>query len=354
MAYTTINKSTDNFNTVLYTSNNGSSPRTISGVGFQPDFVWVKNRDSASYNHVLNDSVRGLNKILSSDTNGAELAANHAGGYISSANNDGFVITAGSSNLSNYDTGTNKQVVWNWLASNTTVSNTDGSITSTVSANTTAGFSIVSYTGTGANATVGHGLNAVPKMIIVKRRDANDSWWTFNSNLGSNDAYLALQSTAASSTAGGNTLWNSTAPTSSVFSVGTNSGVNGSSSTYVAYCFAEKTGYSKIGSFTGNGNADGTFIYTGFRPAFVLAKSSTSVTEWHMSDDARYPTNPNNAYLAASSSAAEVTGYPTDFLSNGFKIRTTLGGWNSSGATFIYMAIGQSLVGSNNVPCTAR
>ena len=360
MAYTTINKSTDYFNTVLYTSNNGTSPRTISGVGFQPDFVWVKNRDSASYNHVLNDSVRGLNKILSSDTNGAELAANHAGGYISSANNDGFVITAGSSNLSNYDTGTNKQVVWNWKAGGGAGSaNTDGDInTTSTSVNTTAGFSISKYTGTGANATVGHGLGSVPAMIMIKNLGGTDSWMVYhkNSNATPEDYILQLNTTIAATD--NNTIWNDTAPTSSVFSIGTDAGVNANGANYIAYCFAEKTGYSKFGSYTGNGNNDGPFIYTGFKPTFVLTKMSSAIDGWSLTDSVRdKAVTPNGARLLAETTQIEQTNQTWALIekfSNGFKLRGTDNVTNLNGGTYIYMAIGQSIVGSNNVPAVAR
>jgi hypothetical protein len=358
MAYTTINKSTDYFNTVLYTSNNGSSPRTISGVGFQPDFVWVKNRDSASYNHVLNDSVRGLNKILSSDTDGAELAANHAGGYISSANNDGFVITAGSSNLSNYDTGTNKQVVWNWKANGQGSSNTDGSINTTyTSANTTAGFSIISYTGAGGTSnTLGHGLGVKPKMFIVKcRSHAGEYWGTWIDTDGDGTSNYRLSLNVTDAAYGNNpiTFSNSTITLPS----SANTQWDGSGRTYVGYCFAEKKGYSKFGSYTGNGNADGPFIYTGFKPAFILSKKTNAAgTQWTIWDNKRSSSgfNPANKILHPNVSNPDNTADDTDFLSNGFKLRATASGMNNSGDTYIYMAIGQSLVGSNDVPCTAR
>ena len=353
MAYTTIDKPSDYFNTVLYTSNNGSSPRTISGVGFQPDFVWVKNRDDANYNHVLNDSVRGLNKILSSDTTGAELAANHAGGYISSANSDGFVVTAGSSNLSNYDTGTNKQVVWNWLASNSTASNEDGSITSTVSANTTSGFSIVSYTGNGTSgATVGHGLSSSLGMLIVKSRSEARNWSVFHQSNGGTKN-LSLDTTDAVEVNAAR--WNNTAPTSSVFTLGNSTPVNNNGITYVAYCFAEKKGYSKFGSYTGNGNASGPYIYTGHKPAAIIIKRTDVAKNWYINDNLREGYNNDNPYISPNLSVAETGGTEIDILSNGFRITASGTGHNQSGGTYIYASIAANpFVTSSGVPACAR
>jgi len=362
MAYSSISKPSLHFNTVLYTSNNGTSPRTISGVGFQPDFVLVKNRDDANYNHVLNDSVRGLNKILNSDTSGAELAANHAGGYISSANSDGFVVTAGSSNLSNYDTGTNKQVVWNWLASNSTASNTDGSITSTVSANTTSGFSIVKYDSTrtpSAVQTVGHGLGVSPDVLIFKNLNETQNWLVWHKDIAT-DKHLNLNTNSALNTDSGSL--NNTAPTSSVFTIGADGRTNSSTegNPIVCYAFAEKKGFSKFGSYTGNGNADGTFIYTGFKPAFILSKkSSGSGTHWTIWDNKRSSSggNPTDKILHPNVNNAENTADDTDFLSNGFKLRATASGMNNSGDTYIFMAFAAEPLVANvgaSIPATAR
>ena len=235
-------------------------------------------------------------------------------------------------------------------------SNFSGSVQTKVSANTTAGFSIVSWTGTGSAGTIGHGGIGTPKMIIVKRRDSADTWWTFNSNLGSNDAYVALNETLASNTAGGSGLWNSTAPTSSVFSVGTNTGVNGSSGTYVAYCFAEKKGYSKFGSYTGNGNADGTFIYTGFLPAMVIIKrTDTAGYEWRIVDNKRLGYNGASYSLNPNDNTSEGTSDRLDFVSNGIKLTSSATSFNASGGTYIYMAFAESpFVNSNGVPNNAR
>ena len=350
MAYSTINKSTDYMNSVLYTSNSGSSPRTITGVGFNPDMIWVKNRDSASYNHVLSDNVRGIGKIIQPDTTVVE-ASNSGAGTITATNSDGFVLTAGSSNLSNYDTGTNKQVVWNWKANGAGSSNSDGSITSTVSASTASGFSIVKWTGSGGNATIGHGLGAVPKLIIVKSLANTTSWMVYHSEIGNNSEIYLNGNNAA---AGSSTAWQDTDPTSSVFYVagGGGDGVNASGD-YVAYCFAEIQGHSKIGHYTGNGNADGAFVYCGFRPSFILTKT-TGTDNWRILDDKRLGYNPNNSLSQPSVSQADSAQTWHDIVSNGFKLRTTDTGDNGAGTKYIFYAVGQTLVGTNDIPNNAR
>jgi len=345
MAYTTINKSTAHFNTKLYTGTGSSN--AISGVGFKPDLVWSKARSEAR-GHNLNDIVRGASKWIGSNDSSAEQTVTQG---VTSFDSDGF--TVGTGNDVNKNTVTFAS--WNWLAGGSQgSSNTDGSINTTyTSANTTAGFSISKYTGTGANATVGHGLGAVPKMILTKNLDqGSEGWLVYHASLG-NTKTINLNSNG---TTGTNTsFWNDTTPTNSVFSVGTNHGGNGPSHNMIAYCFAEKTGYSKIGSYTGNGNADGTFVYTGFKPAFILTKQSSASGEgWLMHDNKRLGYNTDNNTVYANVDNTEATGDYLDILSNGFKIRNTNSVINGSGATYIYMAIGQSLVGSNNVPCTAR
>ena len=344
MAYTDIDKPSDYFNTKLYSGN--ASTQSITGVGFQPDFTWIKQRNGTGW-HQWVDAVRGSGKRINSNDTGAEY--NDVNG-LTSFDTDGFSLgTSG-----DYNGSGNTQVSWNWLASNTTASNTDGSITSTVSANTTSGFSIVSYTGTGSNATVGHGLGVVPKMIIVKLRSGAGDWTVYNSNIG-NTNFLRLNGTLASTSQA--TYWNNTTPTSSVFSVGSAGDVNTSSGTHIAYCFAEKKGFSKFGSYTGNDNADGPFIYTGFKPAFTILKRTDSADNWLMQDNKRKnPFNVVDTQLfpdlnnAESSSSAIL-----DYCSNGFKIRKTGGNINASGGSYIYMAFAeQPLVGTNNIPATAR
>jgi len=345
MAYTTINKSTSYFDTKLYVGGNGSAT-TISGLGFAPDFIWAKSRDDSGV-HALMDRLRsggyghGWVRSESSDAEN-----NNSGrGNISSFTSDGYVLSADTWGASNE--GTTNHVAWNWIAGGAGSSNSNGSITSTVSANTTSGFSIVTYTGTGSNATVGHGLGVVPKMIMVKCRSESQDWFVYHNGIGTNA--LRLNGTGASE--GG--VWNSTAPTSSVFSIGTAQAVNKSSGTYVAYCFAEKPGYSKIGSYTGNGNADGTFVYTGFKPTFVLTKGNSAGENWFIHDGTRNTHNPTNKYIRPNLSNAEGSYDHLDLLSNGFK-SISAGSTNGNNVQQIYMAFGQTLVGSNNIPCTAR
>ena len=343
MAYSSIVKPTDYFNTVLYTGN--GSTQSITGVGFQPDWVWLKLR-STTGNHGLYDAVRGATKRLQSNQTNAEDTITS----FSSFDSDGFTLSEASQN-NNGETFAS----WNWKANGQGSSNTDGSINTTyTSVNTTAGFSISTYTGTGSAATVGHGLGVAPKMIITKNISTTTNWHVYHEAIGATK-YLHLNLTNAEGTA--SSVWNNTAPTSSVFSIGTGDGTNKSGDTIVAYCFAEKTGYSKFGFYTGNGSTDGAFAYTGFKPAFLLWKNSSAAEGWWIVDNKRTIINPTNNLLRADQNAAELVGNANlklDLLSNGFKLRQTDGALNSSGAKFIYMAIGQTMVGSNNVPATAR
>ena len=352
MAYSTISKPSLYFNTLLYTGN--GSTQSITGVGFKPDWTWIKPI-TGTYSHNLTDIVRGVGKGIFSDLTSAEYNyGTGTNGSVRTFDSDGFSL--GSATQVNPN-GVNI-ASWNWLAGGSQgSSNTDGSTNTTyTSVNTTAGFSISQYTGTSSAATIGHGLGAVPAMIIVKNLSSGSrKWAVWHKNLSANNKYLSLSETNAEYT--DSAVWNNTAPTSSVFSSAANGEVNQSGENFIAYCFAEKRGYSKFGTYTGNGHANGTFIYTGFKPAFIMVKSATSVTEWHMSDTARRPENPNNSYLSASSSAAENTSNPTDFLSNGIKIKTSNGGWNGSGNTFIYMAFAEEPLVANvgaSIPATAR
>ena len=346
MAYTTINKPTDYFNTKLYSGS--GSVQTISGVGFEPSFTWIKNR-SYTHNHVLANAVRGSNKSVNSNTTDTE-TEDSANGYIMSFNSDGFVLDG--SNYGWTNNSSSNYASWNWKANGSGSSNTDGSITSTVSANTTSGFSIVKYTGNNTlGATVGHGLGVKPSMIIFKALDWAGRWYTYHSTLGATK-YMLLNATDISNTA--TSFMNNTEPTSSVFSLGTSGHVNDTSN-IIAYCFAEKTGYSKFGSFVGNGNADGTFVFTGMKPAFVMIKSSDGVYPWSIYDVKRLGYNVYNSRVVADDNIAEQGSQHLDILSNGFKLRTAGAGENGSGGNFIYMAFAEApLVGSNNVPCTAR
>ena len=361
MAYTDIDKPTDYFNTILWTGASNTAGRSFTGVGFQPDLVWSKIRDD-TYHHNWFDSVRGAgsDKEINSDTSGAEGSGDTDGyGFISSFDTDGFTSTPGTAsggrNLE-YNQSGNTFVAWNWKAGNGTASNTDGSITSTVSANTTSGFSIVSYTGTGANATVGHGLNSPAKFIILKRRDATNDWEIGSDALGW-DKHLYFTTGAANSSSD---RWQNTAPTNSVFYIQTAAGNNASSSPFIAYCFAEKKGFSKFGSYTGNGSTDGTFVYTGFKPAFLITKctsnSAFSNSNWMLYDNKRDLYNQMAEYLYPDSSNASGTNSQgMDFLSNGIKMRNTFGDANYNNETYIYMAFAENpFVTSTGIPTTAR
>jgi len=348
-----INKPTDYFDGKIYLGS--ASAVTVTGLNFQPDLVWVKDRDNGN-NHCLVDAVRGTGKYISSDLTSAE--TDNATNSISAFNSDGF--TTGTANPANEAASTTKGFMsWNWLASNTTASNTSGSITSTVSANTTSGFSIVSYTGTASSgATIGHGLGVAPKMIIAKNRSIASNWLVYNYSMSANGDYaLFLDSTSAKDNT--QDYWGDTEPTSSVFTVGSRQEANGSGNNIIAYCFAEKKGFSKFGSYTGNGNADGTFVYTGFKPSYFLLKSSSNAEGWQIYDNQRANAyNPHETYApTANDSSAEATSstYGIDFLSNGVKLRGSGSGINGSGYSYIYMAFAENpLVGTNNIPATAR
>jgi len=349
MAYTTINKGSDYFNTKLYTGNDTTN--AITGVNFQPDLVWIKGRDSA-YNHQLVDIIRGVNKPLRSNLSVAEATLSDS---FNSFDSDGFTL-GGDAETDNFNNSGQNYVAWNWLGGGTGVSNTDGSITSTVSANTTSGFSIVSWTGNGSNSTIGHGLSTAPKMIILKNRSQDSNWIVYNQNLSSYLWRLNLDSTSAETSTSGSEYWTAY-PTSSVFSVGTNFRINGSSDNIIAYCFAEKKGFSKFGSHVGNGSTNGTFIYTGFKPAFFLLKPSSGTGQWFIWDSIRSPINQVQKYLSPEANFAEgdSSGAAVDFVSNGVKIRNSDGGINQNGITYITMAFAEHpLVSSTGTPVTAR
>jgi len=344
MAYTTIKKPSDYFNTKLYTGTGSSN--AITGVGFQPDFTWIKQRSNAE-NHALFDAVRGVTKYVKSDETASEVTEASS---LSAFGTDGFtVVSSGKTNTSG-----RTYASWNWLANGAGAANTDGTISSTVSANTTSGFSIVQYTGNAsAGATIGHGLGSVPKMVIVKKTNAAKDWNVYHVSMGATKG-MYLNLTNAEQT---HTNWNNTTPTSSVFSIGSDDQVNGSGQTYIAYCFAEKQGFSKFGSYTGNDALDGPFIYTGFKPAWVMIKKSGQTASWLVFDNKRAnPFNEITADLRPDSSQAEDTDTSyndLDFVSNGFKIREDNGDINASGQPYIYIAFAsEPLVGDN--PATAR
>ena len=346
MAYTTIDKPSDYFNTKLYSGNGGT--QSISSVGFQPDWTWLKQRNGTS-NHRCYDAVRGATKQIYPNLTNAENTDTNG---LTSFDSDGFSL----GNESGHNGSGQTYVAWNWLANGAGSSNTDGSITSTVSANTTSGFSIVKWVASGSNPTVGHGLSSAPSMIILKTTSVvknfvvghNSLGWGKNLWLNGNDAVNTSID-----------YWNNTAPTSTVFSLGNGGDVNDTGETIIAYCFTEKTGYSKFGSFEGNNSADGSFVYLGFKPSLIITKNidtGGANYDWLMFDNKRNTGNVNDDFLQPNNNGAETTSgrNEVDFLSNGFKCRSSYGDLNSND-TYIYMAFAEApLVGSNNVPCTAR
>jgi hypothetical protein len=316
----------------LYTGN--GSTQTISGLGFSPDFVWLKKRSGLA-DHYLYDQVRGATYRLYSNTTDAESTSSTG---LTAFTSDGFSL--GSANDVNQSS--NTYAAWCWDCGSSTVTNTSGSISSQVRASATNGCSVVTYTGTGANATVGHGLGVAPSMIIVKNRNGTFAWRVYHASLANTQVlYLSAPDAATTET----TAWNSTSPTSSVFSLGTGNGVNGSSNTYVAYCFAPVAGFSAFGQYTGNGSSDGPFVFTGFRPRYILVKASStggSFYYWWIYDAVRSTYNAAANELYANTSDAEGIGYEFDLLSNGFKVRTNAIYLNNSGVTFIYAAFAES------------
>jgi hypothetical protein len=335
----TIADGGDYFNTVLYTGTGAS--QSITGVGFQPDWVWIKERN-ASADHALYDAVRGVQNQLESNTTTAETT--EATG-LTAFGTDGFTVGA----LAQLNTSADTYVAWNWNAGGSNATNTDGTITSTVRANPTAGFSIVTYTGTGSAATVGHGLGAVPRMFIVKNRDQADAWQVYHAaNTAAPETdYLVLNTTAA--TADAADRWDDTLPTSTVFSIGDGVEVNTNTEDYVAYCFAEVPGFSAFGSYTGNGsNTAAPFVYLGFRPAFVLVKNATNggvSSDWWLFDNKRGVYNLNGSVLYPSLADAEFVNssiFGMNFFSNGFQLNSNTGPVNQSGNPHIYAAFAEN------------
>jgi hypothetical protein len=365
MAYSTIDKPSKYFQPTLWVADD-TSPRTITGFGHQPDMVWFKHRGTASLNPTICDRVRGGDKFLGTNISDAEDTKSH--GEITAWNADGITVADGTSgtyprlyfnDFDPFGSGGGNMVAWSWSASGTTgVSNTAGTITSTVSANTTSGFSVVSYTGNGTSgATFGHGLGTTPAYTIVKNRSSSGTnWMGFHKSLG-NTKSLLLNSTEVPRT--NVVFWNNTSPTSTLITLGNDSDVNTNGNNYIAYCFAEVKGFSKFSSFVGNGSTDGAFVYTGFKPSFVMIKSSSSGGagyNWGVWDNKRLGYNVDNNDLRINLTNAENTDDSIDLVSNGFKMRTDSGGFGGgSGTTYIYMAFAENpFVSSKGIPCTAR
>jgi hypothetical protein len=317
----------------LYTGTLLSNAIT-NAAGFKPDLVWLKSRSAVTDNK-LTDSVRGVTKGLVSNNAGAETTDVQG---LTAFNSNGFTVGTDV----NYNNLAATYVAWQWQAGQgSSGANTNGTITSTVSVNASAGFSVVTYTGSGVNATVGHGLGVAPSLIIVKIRSTLADWYVYHISTG-NTSNLYLNST--SGVVSSATVWNNTSPTSSVFSVGTAGAVNGSGATFVAYCWAPIAGFSSFGSYIGNANAAGPFVYTGFRPKFVLVKCNTTSNSWIIWDGARTPYNQESLSLLTDTSGAEIsnTDLSIDALSNGFKLRGPNANSNASGAGFIYMAFAEN------------
>ena len=336
MAYSSIVKPEDYFNTKLWTGNGGT--QSITGIGYAPDFVWIKKRTDADGARIF-DTVRGAAKGIFTNSTQAETTVTSE---LSAFDSDGF--TLGASDAVNGNT--KSYVSWNWLGANGTASNSDGDIASTVSANTTAGFSIVKFTANGSNSdTIGHGLGVAPKIVLYKRTDSTGPWYWLYKPTTSSLAYLILNGTDAKADL---TLGTYGFTTSTTF---TNIGF-GNTHQLIAYCFAEKKGYSKIGKYTGNGGSQ--FIYTGFKPAFVIEKRSSNSSEWDMYDNKRNTFNAVTKVLKPNNNDAEATYTGLNFLSNGFE---ALGSLNDSGQTLIYMAFAENpFVGNDSgtaVPVTA-
>lgn len=311
----------------------GSTQSIVNAAGFKPDLIWGKNRSAGSTSNWLENSVTGAGQVLYSDQTSSE---QNNSTYLPSINSNGFTVAG---NTSYFNASGNNFVAWQWQAGQgSTSSNTSGSITSTVSVNATAGFSVATFTaqasGTG---TVGHGLGVAPAFIITKNRNGTIGWNVYHQSL-SGTQYIVLNSTAAASTS--SVIWNNTNPTSTVFSFG--SGFAGSG-TYVAYCWAQVAGFSQFGSYTGNGSADGPFIYTGFRPRYIFVKRTDSTGgSWHTIDTSRSPYNQVGVALYLDLSAAESSDFNSDILSNGLKIRNSQGEINASGGTYIYAAFAEN------------
>ena len=344
MAYTTIDDPSAHFQSILWTGND-TDGRALTNDGnsdLQPDLVWLKNRD-VGYNHIWTDSTRGVTKNLYSNSTNAEATVSNK---VESFDTNGFTVGYDGSQVPNKSPRT--FVAWQWKANGgTTSTNTDGDINSTVQVNSDAGFSIVSYQPTNTTSrNIGHGLGVTPALIIIRNRNRIENWRVWHQSIGQGGA--SLDSTAAYNTAT-STLVNTV--NSTIFNVGSDFSVNGNYP-YIAYCFAEKQGYSKFGKFTANGNSNGAFVYTGFKPAFLMWKISSGTGNWSILNTDNKNYNVADAYLSANLTNAETTATPVvDLLSNGFKDRFGL----LNGSTYIYMAFAENpFVTSTGIPTTAR
>jgi len=349
MAYTTINKSSLHMNTKLYTGT-GADNNAITGVGFQPDFTWLKSR-SVAEGHYLQDAVRGATKHLHSQNTDAEATQTNA---LKSFDSDGFTV----GNEADINTNNSTNVSWNWKAGTTSGITTDGNTTitpSSYSINQTAGFSILKFIGNGVEgAKLAHGLGTTPAMVIIKRTSTTGDWVVYHKNLTATKSVFLNYTDAEAARSPNGYIYS---PDATNITLSNHGDINNNGVTTVAYCFAEKTGYSKMGSYVGNANVDGPMIFTGFKPALVITKNSSIADWWGMFDNKRlgYNSSDSPRILFPNTSDVESNSKILDFTSNGFKIRSSNGAVNGSGNTVIYMAFAEApLVGSNNVPCTAK
>ena len=349
MAYTTITDPSAQFQTQIYTGNASTQSITNSGnSNLQPDWVWLKSR-SLAQPHTLRDSTRGTNKFLYANADSAE----GTNTYLTSFNSDGFSLNSTDSEVNGSGA---TYVAWQWKATaGTTATNNAGSISSTVQANTTAGFSIVKWTSDGNNGrTVGHGLGVKPTVIITKNLSSSSDWLSFFEEAGV-DKYLKLNSASAVSTSAD--MFGGGAQATAVFTIGQSAAGYSNGNNIIAYVFAPIKGYSKFGKYSGNGNADGPFIYTGFKPAFLMRKCINEGLDWVITDSTRDPINVSDENLYANLTYVEYSGSETkfDFLSNGFKMRGNWTSTNKSGNTYVYMAFAENpFVATNGIPTTAR
>ena len=334
----TIADGSDYFDVALY-SGNGTTGQSITGLAFSPDIVWIKERSSSGYPLIF-DSVRGAPKALQTRDKTAEY---NIAETLTSFDSNGFSVDYdGSSSAIVTNRSSQTYCAWSWDTGTSNASNSSGSITSTVRASQTSGTSIVSYTGTGSAATVGHGLGAAPELIIVKNRDLSKNWIVYHAHIHSSPEEKSINLNENGALYDSAVTFNDTAPTSTVFSVGTGASTNSSGDDHIAYCFAPVAGYSAFGTYTGNGSSDGPFVFTNFRVAFMLTKRIDSTSDWLLYDSTRDPFNAADARLRPNDSGAEATADPRDFLSNGFKIRDTGGNINSSGGTYLYIAFAEN------------
>ena len=345
MAYTTIDDPTLYFNTVLYAGT--GSEQTVSGVNFSPGLTWLKSRSNGQPN-VLSDSVRGGNKQLYSADTQAETTY---GQYLKSFNSDGFVLGT--------DSGINQSsqtfVSWNWKAGGSASNNTDGNKTISLSVNTTAGFSVGTYAGTGQDSTIGHGLGAVPDWLMIKNRSSGSrKWQLWHNGLTGTNKYLAIDRSDAELT--DSASWDNTAHSNTVWNTYGSGEANQNGENFVCYAWTSIQGFSKFGSYTGNANANGPFIYTGFKPAWIMTKQINGGSSWIVHDNKRDPINAVTEYFTVEENdAAGTLANSFDLCSNGFKVRTSNGDRNSSGDSFAYWAFAESpLVNSEGIPNNAR